>query len=75
MELRDYFYYEKVRVNDLAKRVGISLASMSKITHKRSKPSIPIARVIEWETGGKVTAMELLKEKNMNPVDDKALSA
>jgi hypothetical protein len=74
MELRDYLFYEKVKSTDLANRIGITLQHFSGISNQRTKVTKPIAKLIEIETNGKVTAAELLKG-NEKFLEKKALSA
>lgn len=59
MELGLYLYISKINQVEFAKRIGVSRNYMNQIVNKRLKPSVPIAKLIETETQGAVSAKEV----------------
>lgn len=60
MNIRDYLFKKRITQVDFAKRLGISRGHLGQILHGTKHPSRKLAKKIEAETEGKVTAVELL---------------
>ena len=60
MNLREYLFKKRITQVDFAKRLGISRGHLGQILHGTKHPSRKLAKKIEEETEGKVTAVELL---------------
>ncbi len=74
MELRDFLHFERMTQEQFGKLIGLTTGYVCRIANKNVKVTKRTARDIERETGGKVTAKELI-EGYKNKVDDKAVSA
>lgn len=61
--LREFLFYEEKTITKFAKELEISRNYLSQIAMGHQKPSKRLAKDIERITEGKVTAEELLKEK------------
>jgi len=75
MELRDYLHFERMTLKDLAAKLEMTQGHLCRIVNRKVNITRRLAKDIERETQGKVTASELLKENNMNSVEENALSA
>ena len=64
MNLREYLFKKRITQIDFAKRLGISRGHLGQILHSTKHPSRKLAKKIEEETEGKVTAAELLLPEN-----------
>jgi len=63
MNLRDYLYFERKTLRELAKELHIDARYLGRIKNKQFRPSLRLALDIERLTEGKVTAKELLEDK------------
>lgn len=61
MNLKEYLFYEKQSITDMAKLLKISRNHLSRIACGKMKPSWRLARDIEQMTKGKVIAEDLLR--------------
>ncbi len=59
MKLRDYLHEREISITDFAKSIGASRDYISRISLGKLKPSKWLAKEIERETQGKVTAEEM----------------
>ena len=64
MNFREYLFKKRITQVDFAKRLGISRGHLGQILHRTKHPSRKLAKKIEEETEGKVTALELLFPEN-----------
>ena len=64
VDFREYLFKKRITQVDFAKRLGISRGHLSQILHGSKHPSRKLAKKIEEETEGKVTAVELLLPEN-----------
>ena len=60
VNFREYLFKKRITQVDFAKRLGISRGHLGQILHCTKHPSRKLAKKIEEETEGKVTAVELL---------------
>jgi hypothetical protein len=60
MSLRDWLYYKRMTVKQLAENIGICRMHASSIVNQRIRPGERLAKDIEQFTGGEVTREELL---------------
>jgi len=60
VNFREYLFKKRITQIDFAKRLGISRGHLGQILHGAKHPSRKLAKKIEEETEGKVTAVELL---------------
>jgi transcriptional regulator with XRE-family HTH domain len=63
MELREYLFRERLTVTAFAKQLGVSRNHINKIVNGHGRPGVALARLIEHETQGKVTAQEMLQHE------------
>jgi transcriptional regulator with XRE-family HTH domain len=71
VNLREYLFKKRITQVDFAKQLGISRGHLGQILHSTKHPSRKLAKKIEEETEGKVTAVELLLPENFkeeNPI-------
>lgn len=61
MDLREYLFRKRLTVKQLADKLEYSRTHLSQIVNGHIKPSPRLAKSIEKETDGEVTAEELLK--------------
>lgn len=54
LTLRDYIQSNRVRQKDLAARLGVTQATVSRLVTGAAKPSVELAAAIKRETGGAV---------------------
>lgn len=64
VNLREYLFKKRITQVDFAERLGISRGHLGQILHGTKHPSRKLAKKIEEETEGKVTAVELLLPEN-----------
>lgn len=62
MKLKDYLYHNGISIQDFADKLEYSRTHLSQVVNGQSNPSKRLAKAIEKETEGKVTAQELLGE-------------
>lgn len=62
MDLRIYLFNKRLSVTKFSKILGCSRIHLSEIVNGRRVPSLVLAKSIERETNGEVTAKELLKK-------------
>jgi transcriptional regulator with XRE-family HTH domain len=60
VNFREYLFKKRITQIEFAKRLGISRGHLGQILHGTKHPSRKLAKKIEEETEGKVTAVELL---------------
>lgn len=60
VNLREYLFKKRITQVDFAKKLEISRGHLSQILYGAKHPSRKLAKKIEEETEGKVTAIELL---------------
>jgi len=60
MDLREFLFKKGITQIEFAKKLGISRGHLNQILHKTKHPSRKLAKEIEEQTEGKVTAIELL---------------
>jgi len=60
LNLREYLFRKRITQIDFARRLGISRGHLGQILHGSKHPSRKLAKKIEEETEGKVTAIELI---------------
>lgn len=70
MNFREYLFKKRITQVDFAKRLGISRGHLSQILHGTKHPSRKLAKKIEEETKGKVTAVELLLPEKLSQEED-----
>lgn len=58
MQLAKYLDLEATTQADFAGRIGLSIASVSRLASGRQTPSLATIRAIEKATGGRVTAAD-----------------
>lgn len=71
VNFREYLFKKRITQVDFAKRLGISRGHLGQILYGTKHPSRKLAKKIEEETEGKVTAVELLFPENFkeeNPI-------
>ena len=61
MKLKDYLYYNEISIQDFADNLEYSRTHLSQIVNGQSNPSKRLAKAIELQTKGQVTAKELLE--------------
>lgn len=61
MELRVYLAKKRMKVNDLAEKIGCSYTHLLRIKAGTHKPSLVLAKAIERETNGEVTVKDLME--------------
>ena len=54
LTLRDYIQANRVRQKDLAERLGVTQATVSRLVTGAARPSVELAAAIKRETGGAV---------------------
>lgn len=59
MDLRTYMFLHRIQTRKAAKELGMDETHLSRIIHKRLRPSIPVATKIEAFTKGEVSLAEL----------------
>ncbi len=65
MELRDYLYFNKIKIAEFSRKLDmLSAVHLYKIVSGKRKPSRRLAKDIEHATGGLVKAEELMKIVN-----------
>lgn len=64
MDFREFLFKKGITQVQFAKQLGISRGHLNQILHKTKHPSRKLAKEIEAQTEGKVTAMELLFPEN-----------
>ena len=64
MNFREYLFNKRITQIEFAKKLEISRGHLSQILHGTKHPSRKLAKKIEDETEGKVTAIELLFSEN-----------
>jgi DNA-binding XRE family transcriptional regulator len=62
MSLKDYMYFNKLTITEMALKLGIHYMYMSAIKSGRRKPSLKLASAIELLTGGQVSILEMRDE-------------
>lgn len=62
MNLRDYLYFERKTLKELAKELHVDARYLGRIKNKHFRPSLRLALDIERLTEGKVTAKELRED-------------
>lgn len=60
MDLREYLFRKRITQVDFAKKLGVSRSHLSQIIAGTKHPSRKLAKKIEEETNGHVTALEML---------------
>lgn len=66
VNFREYLFKKRITQVEFAKKLGISRGHLSQILHGTKHPSRKLAKKIEEETEGKVTAIKLLFSENHN---------
>ena len=61
MNLKEYLFYKRMTVKDFSEKIGYSRTHISATMNGHLKMNKKLARAIERETEGEVTAEELLK--------------
>jgi transcriptional regulator with XRE-family HTH domain len=64
VNFREYLFKKRITQVDFAKKLEISRGHLSQILYGTKHPSRKLAKKIEEETEGKVTAIELLFPEN-----------
>ncbi len=64
MNFREYLFKKRITQIEFAKRLGISRGHLVQILHRTKHPHRKLAKKIEEETEGRVTAVELLLPEN-----------
>lgn len=59
MELKEFLSENNILQAHFARKIGVTQARISQIVHKKTNPSLDLARRIIKETNGKVTVAEL----------------
>ena len=70
MDLREYLFKKRITQVEFANRLEVSRGHLSQILNGTKHPSRKLAKKIEEETEGKVTAIELLFPENYKPQED-----
>ena len=70
MDFREYLFKKRITQVEFAKKLGISRGHLGQILHGAKHPSRNLAKKIEEETEGKVTAIELLFPKKSSKEED-----
>lgn len=63
MNLKDYLKDHQIKINDLAKKLGIDRSHLSGVIHKRYIPSYSLAKAIEKFTNSNVLVDDLIPPK------------
>ena len=61
MNLRDYLHFEHIKLKDFAASIEMCITHISGYINGRIRVSKKVARAIERQTPGKVTAEEVMK--------------
>lgn len=64
MQLSEYLAANRIRLRDLAEKVGISAPSLSKLANGVNSPRLETARKISEATAGEVTAEDFMQRRN-----------
>lgn len=70
MNFREYLFKKRISQVEFAKKLGVSRGHLNQILHGNKHPSRKLAKKIEEETEGKVTAIELLFSENYKLQDE-----
>lgn len=60
MQLREYLFFNRIKVTDFAKQIGYERAYINKIVNGKMIPGKRLAETIEKATNGNVTLQELI---------------
>lgn len=66
MNLNEYMKKNKIKIDDMAKDLGITYMYLSNIKLGKRKPSKALAEKIELVTGGEITAEQLRGDHEKN---------
>lgn len=60
MDLREYIFYNRIKVKDLCKELGVSASHLSLLRNAKGRPSYRLAKDICKYTGGEVSIEHLM---------------
>lgn len=63
MKLIEYLFRKKMTIGTLAERIGYDRSYLSQVMHGHTKAGKKLAKALEKETEGFITAQELLDGK------------
>jgi hypothetical protein len=70
-EIRDYLYYNKIKLKHFALQLNVSTTHLSSILHAKVKMSKKLALVFEKETNGAVTVQDGMDHNSKVSVREK----
>lgn len=60
MKLKDYLYFNRITISELARKIGVSRSYLTIVVNGRYKPSARFAKMIEEGTDGKVSYLDII---------------
>lgn len=66
MDLREYLFRERLKINQFAKKIKYTPTYVNAIINERVTPGRKVAEAIVEATNGKVTMEELMQNKETN---------